>query len=51
MESTTAARLEELRDLIHNESISYGELWELQELAEHIDAGDVELLQWAGVPE
>jgi len=45
------ARLEELRIEIREERISYGELFELQGLAEHIEEGDVELLQWAGVPE
>ena len=45
------ARLEELRTEIREERISYGELAELQSLSEHIDEGDPELLQWAGVPE
>ena len=44
-------RLEELRIEIREERISYGELAELQSLSEHIDEGDTELLQWAGVPE
>ena len=44
-------RLEELRVEIQSERISIGELLELQSLAEHIDKGDVELLEWAGVPE
>lgn len=44
-------RLEAIRASIRAESVSYGELAELQDLAAHIDAGDVELLQWAGVPE
>ena len=44
-------RLEYLRGQIRAECISYSELAELQDLAEHIDPGDVELLQWAGVPE
>ena len=44
-------RLEELREVLRSESISYGELAELQGLAEHIDPGDVELLEAAGVPE
>ena len=44
-------RLEELREELRQERISYGELAELQSLAEHIEAGDVELLQAAGVPE
>jgi hypothetical protein len=44
-------RLEELRLELRAENISYGELYELQSLAEHIEAGDVELLEAAGVPE
>lgn len=44
-------RLEYLRGEIRAERISYGELAELQGLAEHIEPGDVELLEWAGVPE
>jgi hypothetical protein len=49
--SSIKKRLEELRVEIQAERISYGEIVELQSLAEHIDKGDVELLQWAGVPE
>ena len=44
-------RLEELRKEIQTERISYGEIFELQSLAKHIDKGDVLLLEWAGVPE
>jgi len=44
-------RLEYLRGEIEAERISYGEIAELQELAEHIEPGDVLLLQWAGVKE
>jgi len=44
-------RLEELRKEIQAERISYGEIFELQSLAKHIDKGDVLLLEWAGVPE
>lgn len=44
-------RLEELREELREERISYGELAELQSLVEHIDLGDVELLEAAGVPE
>ena len=40
-------RLEEIRIEIRNERISYGEIAELQELVDHIDDEDVELLQWA----
>jgi len=48
---TTAGRLEYLRSQIRAESISTGELVELQSLADQIEPGDVELLEWAGVPE
>ena len=44
-------RLEYLRGEIEAERISYGEIAELQDLAEHIDPSDVVLLEWAGVPE
>jgi hypothetical protein len=44
-------RLEELRDSLRAQDISYGELAELQSLAGHIDPGDTELLEAAGVPE
>jgi hypothetical protein len=44
-------RLEELREALRSESISYGELAELQSLAEHIDKDDVELLEASGVAE
>jgi len=44
-------RLEYLRGEIIAERISYGEIVELQSLAEHIDPSDVLLLEWAGVPE
>ena len=37
-------RLEELRAELRAETISYGELVELQELAQYIDENDVELL-------
>ena len=45
------ARLEYLREQIRNESISWGEIHELQTLVDEIDEGDVELLEWAGMPE
>jgi hypothetical protein len=48
---TIQERLEELRAEIQAQRISYGEIAELQGLAEHIDPSDVELLEWAGVPE
>lgn len=42
-------RLEELRTSLRAEDISYGELAELQSLAEYIEVDDVELLEAAGV--
>jgi hypothetical protein len=55
-EGTTSAlvvteRLEYLRTQLEAECISWGELHELQGLAEHIAPGDVQLLEAAGVPE
>src|SRR6058998_2865504 len=50
-ETDIEQRLEELRAVIRDECISWGELFELQGLAAHIDPDDVELLEWAGVPE
>ena len=44
-------RLEYLRGEIKAERISWGELAELQSLAGYIDPGDVEVREWAGVPE
>jgi hypothetical protein len=44
-------RLEYLRCELRGERISYGELSELQSLACHIEAGDMELLEAAGVSE
>lgn len=44
-------RLNYLRKEIEAERISTGEIAELQGLAEHIEPGDVLLLEWAGVPE
>jgi hypothetical protein len=44
-------RLEEIRTELDNESVSYGELVELQELTEFIEEDDVQLLEAAGVPE
>lgn len=48
---TIKNRLEYLRGELRAERISWGELAELQDLAEHINPGDVELLEAAGVPE
>lgn len=44
-------RLEELRKSLRAENISYGELSELESLSQHIDKGDVELREAAGMPE
>lgn len=44
-------RLEEIREEIRSERVSIGELIELRSLIEYIEKDDVELLQWAGVPE
>ncbi len=43
------ARLKYLREEINHERISYSEILELQNLAEHIAPDDVQLLEWAGV--
>lgn len=50
-DKTVTQRLEAIRASIRAETLSYDEIVELESLAAHIDAGDVELLQWAGVPE
>lgn len=47
----TTERLEYLRSQIRAERISWGEIADLQGMADEIDRGDVELLEWAGVPE
>lgn len=44
-------RLEYLRSQIRAERISYGELAELQSLADFIEPGDVELAEPAGIDE
>lgn len=46
-----AERLEYLRGELRAERLSWGEVAELQGLAEHIDPSDIELLEAAGVPE
>ena len=51
MTTCPSDRLEYLRGELRAQRISYGELHELQNLVEHIDPGDVELLEAAGVPE
>jgi len=42
------ARLDYLRGEIEAERISYGEIVELQSLADEIDEDDIILLEWAG---
>ncbi|MGI9028175.1 MAG: hypothetical protein ACR2FM_05055 [Candidatus Saccharimonadales bacterium] len=44
-------RLEYLRGELRAERLSWGEIFELESLAEYIEPGDVELLEAAGVPE
>ena len=44
-------RLAYLKSLIIDEVISYGEIAELQSLAEYIDPNDTQLLEWAGIKE
>lgn len=44
-------RLEYLRGEIRAQRISYGEIAELQSLADYIEPGDVELAEWAGIDE
>jgi len=51
MSKKIKAKLEYLRKQIRKENISYGEIAELESLAKYIDKSDVELLEWAGVPE
>ena len=51
MKKEIKKRLEYLRKELRSECISYGELVELQSLSEHIEDGDLELLQASGVPE
>ena len=51
MSQSIKERLEYLRGELRAECISWGELAELQDLADHIETGDVELLEAAGVPE
>jgi len=44
-------RLNEIRESINAENVSWSELAELASLAEYIEPKDVQLLEWAGVPE
>ena len=46
-----AIKLAEIRKEIINETVSTGELLELQSLSKYIDKGDVLLLEWEGVNE
>ncbi len=46
-----SVRLEYLRSQLDAECISWGELAELQSLADHIEPGDVQLAEAAGIPE
>ena len=50
-QARAAQRLEYLRGEIEAERISYGEISELQDHVPYIEPGDVQLLEWAGVPE
>lgn len=49
--NSVKSQLEYLRRELRAERISYGELQELQSLAEFIDPNDVELREAAGLPE
>ena len=49
--SQILARLEEIREAIQQEYVSYEEIAYLQEHAQYIDPSDTLLLEWAGVPE
>ncbi len=51
MKDKIKQRLEYIRGELRAERISQGELAELQSLIPHIEPGDVELLEAAGVPE
>ncbi len=48
---TIKTKLERVRKALRDGNISYGELFELQSMAKHIDPADIELLEAAGVPE
>jgi hypothetical protein len=50
-EHSITARLEYLRGELRAECISWGELHELQGLADHITPDDLELREAAGLPE
>lgn len=46
-----AKRLEYLREQIRQENISYGEIIELQSLAEFVPESDIELMEWIKLEE
>lgn len=48
---TARRRIEQIKESLKNENISYGELAELQSLTKYIDSDEVDLLEAAGVPE
>tara|TARA_R110001592_G_scaffold327353_1_gene608486 strand:+ start:237 stop:392 length:156 start_codon:yes stop_codon:yes gene_type:complete len=47
----TEKRLNEIRQSLRDENISYGEILELQTMIKYIDDNDVELREAAGIPE
>jgi len=51
LEKQVENRLENIRKSIEAESVSYGELAELERLKDYIKPDDILLLQWAGVEE
>jgi len=51
---TIQSTLNSIRQSIEEESVSYGELSQLESIAEshpHLFAGDPRLAEWAGIPE
>jgi hypothetical protein len=51
VEDLPQARLSDIRASIESETVSYGELAELESLADQIPPGDTLLQEWAGIPE
>jgi len=51
LEAEIKNRLEIIRKDIQAENVSTSQLLELQTLIPYIESGDIELLEWAGVPE
>jgi hypothetical protein len=51
MNKSIKNRLESIRKSIKAEKVYYSQIVELQSLAKYIDKNDIELLEWAGVPE